>query len=79
MSNARPKNNVNKVPRWVFRDVGNKTFDFFKKNKEFLPKIGIFVHFGPAHLVPCWINSVGGLVGGCGAREVSRKTPIYFI
>ena len=22
---------------------------------------------------------VGGLVGGCGARAVSRKTPIYFI
>ena len=54
LSNARPKNYMNKVPRWVFRDVGNKTFDFFKKNKEFLPKIGIFVHFGPAHLVPCW-------------------------
>ena len=28
----------------------------------------------PAHLCP-----VGGLVGGCGARAVSRKTPIYFI
>ena len=39
-----------------------------------MPKIGIFVHFGPAHLVP-----VGGFVGGCGARAVSRKTPIYFI
>ena len=26
------KNNVNKVPRWVFRYVGNKTFDFSSKN-----------------------------------------------
>ena len=25
---ARPKTNANKVPRWVFRYVGNKTFDF---------------------------------------------------
>ena len=36
-------------------------------------KFGIFVH--------CWLIwcPVGGLVGGCGARAVSRKTPIYFI
>ena len=26
------KNNVNKVPRWVFCYVGNKTFDFSSKN-----------------------------------------------
>ena len=32
LSNARPKTNVNKVPRWVFRYVGNKTFDFSSKN-----------------------------------------------
>ena len=32
LSNARPKKNVNKVPRWVFRYVGNKTFDFFNEN-----------------------------------------------
>ena len=30
--NARPKNNANKVPRWVFCYVGNKTFDFSSKN-----------------------------------------------
>ena len=54
LSNARPKNNVNKVPRWVFRYVGNKTYDFSSKKKDFLPKKvqiwpenGIFVHFGP--------------------------------
>ena len=29
------KNNVNKVPRWVFRYVGNKTFDFSSKKKGF--------------------------------------------
>ena len=40
---------MNKVPRWVFRYVGNKTFDFSSKKKDFLPKndqiwpkIGIF-------------------------------------
>ena len=29
----------------------------------------------------CWLIwcPVGGLVGGCGARAVSRTTPIYFI
>ena len=48
------KNNVNKVPRWVFRYVGNKTFDFSSKKKDFLPKndqiwpkTGIFGQFGP--------------------------------
>ena len=51
LSNARPKNNVNKVPRWVFRYVGNKAFDFSSKKMDFLPKndqiwpkIGIFGH-----------------------------------
>ena len=71
---------MNKVPRWVFRYVGNKTFDFSSKKKDFLPKnnqiwpkIGIFVHFW---LIWC---PVGGLAGGCGRRAVSRKTPIYFM
>ena len=56
LSNVRPKNNVNKVPRWVFRDVGNKTIDFSSKEKDFLPqndqiwpKIGIFDQFGTGH------------------------------
>ena len=47
---------MNKVPRWVFRYVGNKTFDFSSKKKDFLPKkdqispkIGIFGQFGPGH------------------------------
>ena len=36
-------------------------------------KKGFFAH--------CWLIwcPVYGLAGGCGARAVSRKTPIYFI
>ena len=44
--------------------------------KKIWPKIGIFGQFGPCRLIQC---PVGGSVGGCGARAVSRKTPIYFI
>ena len=47
---------MNKVPRWVFLFVGNKTFDFSCKKKDFLPKndqiwpkTGIFGQFGPGH------------------------------
>ena len=47
---------MNEVPRWVFRYVGNKTFDFsskkkgfFAKNDQIWPKIGIFGQFGPGH------------------------------
>ena len=29
---------MNKVPRWVFRYVGNKTFDFSSKKRIFCPK-----------------------------------------
>ena len=50
------KNNVYKVPRWVFRYVGNKTYDFSSRKRDFLPKngqiwlkIGIFGQFGPGH------------------------------
>ena len=56
LSNSWPKNYMNKVPRWVFRYVGNKTFDFSSKKKDFLPKndqiwpkTGIFGQFGPGH------------------------------
>ena len=46
---------------------------FLPKNDPIWPKIGIFVH--------CWLIwcPVVGLVGGCGARAVSRKTPIYLM
>ena len=50
------KKYMNKVPRWVFRYVGNKTFDFSSKKKDFLPKndqiwpkTGNFGQFGPGH------------------------------
>ena len=77
---------MNKVPRWVFRYMGNKTFDFSSKKKkkifcpkttEFGPKLAFFVNLGKAmqaYSMPCY-----GSVGGCGARAVSRKTPIYFM
>ena len=47
---------MNKVPRLVLYYVGNKTYDFSSKKKDFLPKndqiwpkIGIFGQFGPGH------------------------------
>ena len=73
---------MNKVPRWVFRYVGNKTFDFSSKKKGFFaqkrPNLAQSWHFWSiwARLIQC---PVDGSVGGCGARAVSRKTPIYFI
>ena len=81
---AGPKTNATKVPRWVFRYVGYKTFDFSSKKKEFLPKndqiwskIGIFGQFGPGNSGLFGALLVGRLV--VVARAVSRKTPIYFI
>ena len=60
---------MNKVPRWDFRYVGNKTFDFSSKKKDFLPKndqiwpkIGIFGRFGPGHAVSFGALLVGQLV-----------------
>ena len=43
------------------------------KKVQMWPENGIFVHFGPGLALPAH------LVGGCGARAVSRKTPIYFM
>ena len=61
---------MNKVPRWVFRYVGNKTFDFSSKKKDFLPKndqiwpkTGIFGQFGPGHAGLFSALLVGRLVG----------------
>ena len=64
--------------------MGNKTFDFSSKKKDFLPKndqiwpkIGIFGQFGLGHagffgaLLVSWLVVV--------ARAVSLKTPIYFM
>ena len=72
---------MNKVPRWVFRYVGNKTFDFSfsfcPKTTKFGPKLAFLVNLGQA--MQAYSMSCCGSVGGCGARAVSRKTPIYFI
>ena len=75
---------MNKVPRWAFRYVGNKTFDFSSKKRDFLPKndqvwlkIGIFGQFGPGHAGLYGALLVGRLV--VVARAVSRKAPIYFM
>ena len=77
LSNARPKNNVNKMPRWVFRYVGIKTFDFSSKKKDFLPQKKTL--FGPKLAFLSIAGSFGGLVGGCDARAVSHETPIHFM
>ena len=65
--------------------MGNKTFDFSYKKKDFLPQKrpnwAQNWHFWSIWARPCrllWCP-VCGSVGGCGARAVSRKTPIYFI
>ena len=50
---------------------------FCPKTTKFGPKLAVLVNLGQAmqaYSVPCC-----GSVGGCGARAVSRKTPIYFI
>ena len=61
---------MNKVPRWVFHYVGNKTFISPGKKRILCPRT---TKFGPK------LAFLSGLAGGCGARAVSRKTPIYFI
>ena len=55
-SRTESRKMVSKVAGWVFRYVGNKTFDFSSKKKDFLPKndqiwpkTGIFGQFGPGH------------------------------
>ena len=70
---------MNKVPRWVFRYVGNKTFDFSSKKKDFLPKndqiwpkIGIFGQFGPGHAGLFGALLVGQLVVAAGGLYLTR-------
>ena len=81
LSNARPKYNVNKVPRWVFGYVGNKLLispvkkGFFAQKR---PNLAQNWHFWSIWARACIWCPVGVSVGGCGARAVSRKTPIYF-
>ena len=50
---------------------------FCPKTTKIGPKLAFLVDLGQAmqaYSMPCC-----GSVGGCGARAVSRKTPIYFI
>ena len=50
---------------------------FCPKTTKFGPKLAFFGNLARScRLIQC---PVGGSVGGCGARAVSRKTPIYFI
>ena len=49
-----------------------KIWIFCPKTTKIWPEIGI-------HFWPGLAGSFGGLVGGCGTRAVSRKTPIYFM
>ena len=80
------KNNANKVPRcfflvmWVPKLLLSlvKIKIFLRQKRPNLARNGQFWSFWarPCRLIWC---PVGGLVGGCGARAVSRKTPIYFI
>ena len=70
---------MNKVPRWVFRYVGNKTFDFSSKKRIFCSKT---TKFSPKLAFLSIAGSFGALLVGwlvVVARAVSRKTPIYFI
>ena len=70
---------MNKVPRWVFRYVGNKTFDFSSKKKIFCPKT---TEFGPKFAFLSIAGSFGALLVGwlvVVARAVSPKTPMYFM
>ena len=50
---------------------------FGPKMTKFSPKLAFLVNLGQAmqaYSMPCC-----GSVGGCGARALSRKTPIYFM
>ena len=47
---------------------------FWPKTTKFGPNLAFLVDMGQADSAPD-----DGSVGGCGARAVSRKTPIYFM
>merc|ERR1712155_470067 len=84
LSNARPKTNVNKVlggfsVMWVTKLLISqvKKRIFCPKTTKFGPKLAFLVDMGQA--MQAYSMPFCGSVGGCGARAVSRKTPIYFI
>ena len=69
---------MNKVPRWVFRYVGYKTFDLSSKKRIFCPKT---TKFGLKLAFLSIAGSFSALLVGwlvVVARAVTRKTPIYF-
>merc|ERR1712018_87239 len=84
LSNDRPKTmctrclggfSVMWVTKLLISQVKKRIF--CPKTTKFGPKLAFLVNLGQAmqaYSMPCC-----GSVGGCGARAVSRKTPIYFI
>ena len=56
-----------------------KKMIFCPKTTKFGPKLAFLVNLGQAMQAYSIQCPVGGSVGGCGARAVSRKTHIYFI
>ena len=75
------------VPKLLLTPIKIRIFG--RKTAKFGPKYAILVILGQIwHFWPISSNArpknnankvPSGLVGGCGARAVSRKTPIYFI
>ena len=64
--------------RWVTKLlISPEKIGFYcPKTTKFGPILAFLVNFGrPCRLIRC---PVGGSVGGCGARAVSRKISIYF-
>merc|ERR1712034_211554 len=84
LSNDRPKTmctrclgefSVMWVTKLMISQVKKRIF--CPKTTKFGPKLAFLVNLGQAmqaYSMPCC-----GSVGGCGARAVSRKTPIYFM
>ena len=77
------------MPRWIFRYVGNKTFDFSSKKKDFLPKndqnwpkigpkLAFLVNLGQAmqaYSMPCWWVGWWLWRAGC----ISQDTYLLYI
>ena len=53
-----------------------KIMIFGPKTAIFAPKYAFCSTYRPCRLIWC---PIGWLVGGCGARAITRKTPIYFM
>ena len=69
---------MNKVSRWVFRMSVKKLLISLVKIRIFCPKKSKF-GLKMAFLFILGQTLPAHLVGGCGARAVSRKTSIYFM